>query len=51
MNKLIFAALPLVALAGCATVPTSEPMTSYQRIVAHHLRSKAWQSSDKQKFY
>lgn len=33
MNKLIFAALPLVALAGCATVPTSEPMTSYQRIV------------------
>ena len=28
MNKLIFAVLPLAVLVGCATVPTSEPMTS-----------------------
>lgn len=33
MKKLVLLALPVMTMIGCATVPTSEPMTSYQRIV------------------
>ena len=33
MKKLVLLALPVMTMIGCATVPTSEPMKSYQRIV------------------